>query len=70
MEVFVNGILAGKATDWVHEYELVKSFSVDDPNTSLLNLGKNVIAPHVHHAGDGRHFADPTVIGLTLPDSK
>ena len=70
MEVYVNGILAGKETDWVHDYELVKSFSEDDPKTSLLHLGKNVIALHVHHAGDGRHFADATVIELTPPESK
>jgi len=70
MEVFVNGLLAGKETDWAHEYKVVKSFSTDDPNKSLLHLGKNVIALHVHHAGDGRHFADATMIGLTFPNSK
>ncbi len=67
LDVYFNGVLAAHVPGWTHSYDAIP---VDAKMTALLHPGTNVIAAHVRHQGDGRHFADVGLYGLEWPDSE
>jgi predicted alpha-1,2-mannosidase len=70
-EVYLNGILAARDLDYVHEYQLVKLLSPDAGEAVTLHVGQNVLALHVRHqASGGRHFADAILLEESLPEAK
>lgn len=66
LDIYLNGVLAAHVDGWTHSYDNVPI----DPKASLLHPGTNLIAVHVHHGGDGRHFADVGLAGADWPESE
>jgi predicted alpha-1,2-mannosidase len=67
LDVYFNGVLAAHVPGWTHSYDTIP---VDASLSAVLHPGANVIAVHVRHAGDGRHFADVGLNALEWPSSE
>lgn len=67
LDVYFNGVLAAHVAGWTHSYDTIP---VAAPIAAVLHPGANVIAVHVHHGGEGRHFADVGLNALIWPDSE
>ena len=66
LDIYLNGVLAAHVDGWTHSYDNIPI----DPKAALLHPGANLIAVHVHHGGDGRHFADVSLAGADWPQSE
>jgi len=69
LDVYINGVLAAHVSGWTHSYDPF-TVDADAQSPALLHPGANVIAVHVRHVGDGRHFADVGLAGADWPDSE
>jgi hypothetical protein len=66
-EVYVNGLLVTKFSTFTHNYDPVQ---LPEDVLRSLKAGTNVLAIHVHHDGDGRHYADAGVVTIAWPDDE
>ncbi len=64
LDVYFNGVLAAHVPGWTHSYDPIP---VEASVAAALHPGANVIAVHVHHGGEGRHFADVGLTALEWP---
>jgi predicted alpha-1,2-mannosidase len=69
-EVYLNGVLVARERGYVHSYKTLLILSPDPDAPVALHIGQNILALHVHHLGEGRHFADAILLQETLPGSK
>jgi predicted alpha-1,2-mannosidase len=70
-EVYLNGILDARDSEYVHEYQVVKLLSPDPGEAVILHVGQNTLALHVHHQDSGgRHFADAVLMEESIPAAK
>ena len=67
MDIYFNGVLAAHAPGWTHT---CSPLPIEAKAAATLHPGTNVIAVHVRHGGEGRHFADVGLYGLEWPDSQ
>ncbi len=67
MDIYFNGVLAAHAPGWTHTYS---PLPLEANAAAALHPGTNVVAIHVRHGGEGRHFADIGLYGLEWPDSQ
>jgi predicted alpha-1,2-mannosidase len=70
VEVYLNGVLIARDSGWVHTYQTLRTFSAYSDASAALHVGRNSLALHIRHPGEGRHFADAVLLRETLPDSK
>ena len=67
IDVYINGVFAAHVQGWTHSYDVV---SCEVAALGTLHTGDNIIAMHVHHPGDGRHFADAGLVELDWPENE
>jgi len=67
VDLYINGKLVQHVDGWTHSYDTVQ---LPDDAIASMHTGKNELAIHVNHLGDGRHFADAGLIDLAWPDSE
>lgn len=67
MDVYVNGVLAAHVSGWTHAYDVMP---ISSAAFATLQAGPNLLAVHVHHPGEGRHFADIGIYEQLWPDSE
>ena len=67
LDVYFNGVVAAHVPGWTHSYDNIPA---DAQAAAALHLGVNVIAVHVRHKGDGRHFADVGLNTVEWPNSE
>lgn len=67
LDVYLNGVLATHIDGWTHSYD---PLPIAPSALAALKPTQNTIAVHVHHPGDGRHFADVGLADLGWPDSE
>ena len=60
-DVYLNGQLLAHESGWVHDYSRGEGFFAPLAQGAGLQVGRNVLALHVSHPGEGRHFADATL---------
>jgi predicted alpha-1,2-mannosidase len=66
-EVYINGIELGHLDGYTHSYDPV---ILPPAAQASLHAGQNILAVHVNHPGDGRHFADAGLADITWPDNE
>jgi predicted alpha-1,2-mannosidase len=66
-DIYINGVLIAHVGDYTHEYTPT---TLTPEAKASLHVGDNVLAIHVTHAGDGRHFADAGLVDIGWPDSE
>jgi hypothetical protein len=52
VEIYLNGVLAGSASGYISDYELM---SLTPAGRAALKPGKNIIAIHCHQTGGGQY---------------
>ena len=67
LEVYLNGVLAAKVDGWTHSYDPIR---ISAEAAATLHAGANVMAVHVRHPGEGRHFADAMLAEMEWPASE
>ena len=67
IEIYLNGVLAAKVASWTHAYDPI---SIAPAAAATLHAGANVMAIHVRHPGDGRHFADAFLGEVKWPENE
>jgi len=66
-DAYINGVFAAHVDSWTHSYDLIP---IATKAAESMHPGANILAIHVHHPGDGRHFADAGLDELTWPDDE
>ncbi len=67
IDVYLNGVLAAQVSGWTHSYD---ALPISAQAAATLHEGANVMAIHVHHPGDGRHFADANLFEMDWPENE
>jgi hypothetical protein len=67
IDIYLNGVPAAHVDGWTHFYD---PLPIAPAAAATLKPGANVLAVHVHHGGDGRHFADAGLVQLEWPESE
>lgn len=67
IEVYLNGVLAARVEGWTHNYDVIP---ISEAAQATLRAGGNLMAVHVRHPGEGRHFADAHLVEFEWPENE
>ncbi|RYG75478.1 glycoside hydrolase family 92 protein [bacterium] len=67
LDVYLNGVLAAHVDGWTHNYDVIP---ISEAAQATLHGGENLMAVHVRHAGEGRHFADASLSEIEWPENE